>query len=328
MTFYVTCHKHAAPFLENYLSAIHENENTESYVKPTKAQDVHFIFFTLLRAEHSRPLFGKWMVFKHFDEIDETWEMIRTAVAEDKLQGSPVASVSSMRYNPSMSGPGPDTSGVICVYTQEHDMDAIGFKLIEMAKQDIKYKTDQASINGEYSFTGSRPVSLKTIYWNNGRPSFVCEDRPCYGTSYKREDIWHLNVVDAPESLKYGEIHGRWVLSLEYAGLTGLWHFLKEQIESPEENFGVIRMVCPPKRVRKSQTEMPEFHLYTNKANKKAVGLHVIKFVGDDIVYEYKPQKYGHTARPEVLYWNDGEPDYEVVKRKGITKNWRTGEDN
>ena len=267
------------------------------------------------------------MIFKHLNKIDETWEMIRRAIVEDNLQGSRYAAVSCMRYNPSIGGPGEQTCGVICVYTQEHDMDAIGFRLIEMVKHDIKYKTDQASINREYSFTGSGPVSLKTIYWNNGMPSFVCEDGACFGTSYEQEDIWHSNVVDAPESLKYGAIHGYWVLYLKYAELTRLWHFLKKQIESHRKNFGVIRMVCPQKRVRNSPTEMPEFHLYTNKKNMKAVGLRLIRFVERNIVYQYKQQKYGHTARPEVLYWNNGEPDYEVVRRKGITKNWRTGED-
>ena len=295
-------------------------------MKPTQVYDAHFIFFTLLCAEINK-FFGKWLVFKHWDEVDETWEMVRMAVAENNMQGSQHAAVTCKKYNPSMGGPGPNTVGVINVHTQEHDIDAIGFKLIEMVKQDIKYKTDQASINGEYSFTGSRPVSLKTIYWNNGRPSFVCKDGPCRVTSYEIEDIWHLNVVDAPASLNYGAIHGRWVLFLEYAVLTGLWHFLKKQIESQEKNFGVIRMVCPPKRVRSSPTEMPKFHLYTNKMKKSTVGLYLIKFVERDIVYEYKPQKSGYTARPEVLYWNDGDPDYEVVRRKGITKNWRTGED-
>ena len=29
----------------------------------------------------------------------------------------------------------------------------------------------------------------------------------------------------------------------------------------------------------------------------------------------------------ETLYWNEGEPDYEEIRRKGITKNWQTGGD-
>ena len=31
--------------------------------------------------------------------------------------------------------------------------------------------------------------------------------------------------------------------------------------------------------------------------------------------------------RYETLYWNNGEPAYEIVKRPEITKNWRTEKD-
>ena len=274
-----------------------------------------------------REIIGKWMVFKRFDTLDDTWEIIRTAMIQDELQDCIFAGVSTMRYNPSMGGPGSDTTGVICVYTEEHNMDAIGFKFSELVKKDIKYKTERATCNREYSFTGPGRVSIKTIYWNNGRPSFECEDRPCYGTSYRREDIWHLNVVEAPKTLNLGAVHGRWVLFLEYEDLTRLWHFLKKQIESEKSNFGVIRMVCPSKRVRNSPTEKPEFHLYTNEESKRLVGLQMIRIVKSDIVYQHKPRQSGPQVKEEILFWNDGEPAYERVRRKGITKNWRTGED-
>ena len=104
-----------------------------------------------------------------------------------------------MRYNPTKGCPGPSTSAVICVYTEEHNMDAIGFKLIEIAQQDIKYKTNSDSWAGKYVHTGFKNVTIKTIFWNNGRPSFLCEDKPCYGTSRDKEDIWYLNVVEAPK---------------------------------------------------------------------------------------------------------------------------------
>ena len=86
-------------------------------------------------------------------------------------------------------------------------------------------------------------------------------------------------------------------------------------------------MVCPPKRNRKSPEEKPEFHLHTNWEKKRAVGLKLIRMVKRDIVYQYKPQGDDPPPRDEVLFWNDGEPHYERVQRRGITKNWRTGED-
>jgi hypothetical protein len=273
------------------------------------------------------PTLGKWMVFKHYDEIDAAWEAIRTAMAKDELQGCEHAKCSTMRYHPSCEGPGPSTTAVICVYTKEHNMEAIGFKLIELVKQDIKYKTDADTLSYKYTHAGSGKVSIKTIFWNNGKPSFECVDKPCYGTSYKREDIWHLNVVTAPEPLRSRHVHGRWILYLEYEELTDMWHLLKDTIESKDDNFGIIRMVCPPKRVRSSQTESPVFHVYTSKEDYKSVGNKLIRLAKRDIDFECKPQ-YSNDKQGvlDTLYWNDGEPDFEKVGRKGITRNWRTGE--
>ena len=67
-------------------------------------------------------------------------------------------------------------------------MDDIGFKLIEIVKQDIKYKTDEDTQSYKYTHAAwFREVTFKTIFWNNGKPSFQCEDKPCYGTSLRRE---------------------------------------------------------------------------------------------------------------------------------------------
>ena len=41
--------------------------------------------------------------------------------------------------------------------------------------------------------------------------------------------------------------------------------------------------------------------------------------------YDRKPVNGDVQAVLETLYWNDGEPDYERIHCKGITKNWRTG---
>ena len=54
------------------------------------------------------------------------------------------------------------------------------------------------------------------------------------------------------------------------------------------------------------------------------MGLVLVNVVECNIMFEFK--KNLKDLRPVTLYWNDGEPDYERVRRKGITKNWRTGE--
>ena len=109
--------------------------------------------------------------------------------------------------------------------------------------------------------------------------------------------------------------------------MTSLWHFLKEIIESKESNFGVIRMVCPPKHNRNSPDESPVFHLYTSSSHKTIVGKEVIKIVERDLIFEYKPRHNKLPCLWETMFWNDGEPAYERVSRKGITRNWRTGEE-
>ena len=89
-----------------------------------------------------------WYVFKDLDEINETWEKIQTTTVNDDLQGCVLVTCSTMKYNPTMPGSGPSTTGVICVYIEEHNMDTIGFKLIEIVQQDIKYKTESDSLAG------------------------------------------------------------------------------------------------------------------------------------------------------------------------------------
>ena len=311
------------------------DENVESLQKPTEVYDSFHVSISIPTLDikvkiKGLDFFGEWLVFKNFDEIDDTWEKIRTSVVTDSLQGCVHAVCTTMKYNPTQEGPGPRTTGVIGVYTEEHDMDTIGFKLIEIAQQDIKYKTVSDSLAGKYVHTGDGKVTIKTIFWNNGKPSFVCEGKPCYGTSRYKEDIWHLNVVEAPKEFIPQEIFGRWILELENEELTPLWHILKDKIECKTDNFGVAGMVCPPKRNRSSAEEKAVFQLYVAKEWKHLVGYKLIDLVKTDIVFEHKRRNNSDSRRShhyETLYWNNGEPAYEIVTCPGITKNWRTGED-
>ena len=164
------------------------------------------------------------MAFKHFDEIDETWEKICKAIASGKLCGCEWAKCSTMRYDPTMEGPGPSTSVVICVHTKKDNMKDIGFKLIRIVKQDIWYKTNETTEKREFSFNAGKPVTEKTIYWNHGRPSEKCIGPKSWGITFK-EDIWHLNEINAPEPCLEA-IDGQWILTLKYEELTALWYYL------------------------------------------------------------------------------------------------------
>ena len=100
--------------------------------------------------------------------------MIQKAVESGEL-GATGAKSSTAMESPSSSGRQGSSSrvGVICVYTSEETMDEVGLKLVYMVKQDIRYKTDEATRQGVYASTGHKGVALKTIYWNDGEPSFV-----------------------------------------------------------------------------------------------------------------------------------------------------------
>ena len=267
------------------------------------------------------------MVFRHFDEIDKTWAQIRTAVLDNALNGCVVASCSTMLYNPTASGPGPQTTGVICVFTDQYNVNKVGFKLVEMVEHDIKYKLDKDSRDYKYVHVGAGKVSIKTIYWNGGRPSFSFQGRSCYSTSYMREDTWHLNVVKAREPLASHSVHGRWILFMGYFELTGFWHFLKQLIESKDDNFGVIKMVCPHKRSYSSPTEVPVFHVYTSDKTRKTVGNKLIHLIKRDICYEYKPRGLDTSRHIDTLFWNNGEPGDEMIECEGITKTWKTAQE-
>ena len=120
---------------------------------------------------YSQETLGKWLVFKRSERLDKTWHMIRKAVESGEL-GATGAKCSTAKDNP-LKYPRNSNKGVICVYTSEETMDEVGFKLIHMVKQDIRYKTDEATLKGEYIVTGYKKVTVKTIFWNDGEPGFT-----------------------------------------------------------------------------------------------------------------------------------------------------------
>ena len=282
-------------------------------VRPSQITDAYAVTMTVPKhSDENEKLYGQWVVFRNYDELDETWDMIVKAMRNDELQGCSYAKCSTRMYHPTSSGPGPSTSDVISVCTYEHNVDAIGFKLVELVQHDIKCKTVAATGENEYVHAGSGKVTIKTIYYNDGSPSFDLKGDMQYDQSHQLretcEDKWHLNVVDCPGFSPDSSYYGRWILTLEYLELTSLWQFLKTKIEVEKEKFGILRMVCPPKCNYKSPTEKPEFHIYTEKECVKVVGFRLIKLLKHDIVYELKN---GH-RRYKTLLWNDGSPSYNA----------------
>ena len=143
-----------------------------STVNPTTVTDHYWV---RVNAPHkitsSEETFGKWLVFKQLEELDEIWHMIRKAVESGEL-GALCIKCSTAMPDPSSYPIDPSNKGVICIYTSENAIDEVGFKLVHLVKQDICYKTEEATRQGLYIRKGCRNVSLKAIYWNDGEPSF------------------------------------------------------------------------------------------------------------------------------------------------------------
>lgn len=62
--------------------------------------------------------------------------------------------------------------GVICVYTTKEAIDEVGLLLIQNVRHTIRYKTDEATLKGLYAFKGHGKDTIRTLYWNDGKPSF------------------------------------------------------------------------------------------------------------------------------------------------------------
>jgi hypothetical protein len=119
----------------------------------------------------SGKVLGKWLVYPSVANTSEVWRRISSAVASGVL-GSPQAKVSTMSH-PKYNG-----NHVICVYTTKERMDEVGLLLIQIAKQNLYYKTDAATGEGRYSnnsekVTNSEDISVRQLYWNKARPVFT-----------------------------------------------------------------------------------------------------------------------------------------------------------
>ena len=157
------------------------------------------------------------MVFKHFDEVNDSWKKI---VEDDKLGGCSSAKCSTLYYQPSGFGPGPLTESIIRITSSRQSVDAVGLELIQLVRQDIPFD----------SLGESHKPTTKVLYYNHGRPSLKLMGDRCPGTSPNRRDIWHLNIVTCPGLLHTESDYGRWILTLECKDLTKLWHILKEKM--------------------------------------------------------------------------------------------------
>ena len=294
-----------------------DGELLNSTANPTEVTDHSHVCIYSPNKDDTKSALGKWMVFRPFSQLDETWHMIRNAVETSQLSEYAIeAACTTLFYHPRCSGPGPKTGGVICVYTTVENVDQAGHILIRMVEHDIKYKTEEATSDGVYVWRNidGNSVCMKTLYWNDGNPSYELQGKTCYGPKQYVVDEWRLNVATAPESImSIDEVYGRWVVTPEFDNLTGLWHFLKRAIESGK--LGPVEMVCPPKMNRLDPTEDIVFLIYTAYKNKEFIGVTLTTILGKDIAYQLgdsaiRASRTGTITYNHRVLWNDGEPVY------------------
>ena len=278
------------------------------------------------------PGYGKWFIFRNFEDLNETWRELNDEVASGRLKVVGMK-CSALYYDPLCTGAGPRTIGKIAVYTNKGDCVEVGMELVKLVQHDIKYKTTETTLTkGMFSHLPVvHPITSLTMFWNDGNP-YASEHQkpgtnlcpaPCRNDrrNYEPEkDIWKLNIVEGQTQEHF---HGKWIIVSNYntksgINITNIWHKLKAKIEAGE--LPVIRMECP---APKYHGEAPEVHISTSQRNMDAVGEAIISMVEHDILYVIGDGLF--RADEKNLFWNSGRPNYEDAQqtRPGITGNWR-----
>ena len=129
------------------------------------------------------PGYGKWLIFRNLEDLEETWRELIDEVASGRLKVVGMK-CSTLYYNPLRTGAGPRTTGTISVHTSEDDYIEVGMELARLTQHDIKYKRNENTIKGMFAHlpgTAKRITSL-TIFWNDGEPYVSESVQPRTGT--------------------------------------------------------------------------------------------------------------------------------------------------
>jgi hypothetical protein len=179
----------------------------------------------------SEAILGKWLVYPSVANTSEVWRSISSAVASGAM-GSPQAKVSTISH-PEFKG-----NHVICVYTTKERMDEVGLLLIQIAKQNLHYKTNAATGEGIYSNNSEGRISVRDLYWNKARPVFTT--KPSIMTAAKSRS----------SARKAAEKETEPALSLRFDGptvtLTGMLHCVPLHLQRFEIGKTSVVLVREP----------------------------------------------------------------------------------
>ena len=234
--------------------------------------------------------YGKWLVFRKHEHLDEMWHTIRRQIESGEL-GCTTAKSSTMFCNPFSTGGSSQKSGVICVYTSKEDMDEVGLRLIQLVQNTIRYKTDEATLSGKYSCRGSGKITCRTIYWNDGMPSFEksptspsSKSPPATGAGKPMmRSVMSQNLVRPRNPIPGEKYFGKWVIVVDFDRTTKVWHLIKQQVENGE--LPALEAECP----ESARGEKPAIHIYTSEERVDEVGEYILRhIVGSGTVISYE----------------------------------------
>ena len=264
--------------------------------------------------------YGKWLFFKNFEDLNETWCVIREEFRSGRL-GVLGVKCSTLMYSPLRCGTGPKTTGRINVFTKKEDKMEIGMKLIQlsMIQHDIMYKTMEDTVNNKRI--------TEPLFWNSGCPSLEHSGPRCPRSS--RDDVnnydpsadrWKINVVIGSWQYASERVNGKWIVKSNDdkkspVNITKLWHTLKQKVEIGE--IPTIKMECPPSHQHPTNNDSPEIIVFTSNDNMTDVGKKIISVVKYDIEYVIGDGSFRDDYK--TLYWNGGDPGYD----QGPQGNWR-----
>ena len=312
-----------------------ELDELDSSVNPSTVTDRYWVYCWHPQEELLDETYGKWLVFrpKASGELDKIWHVIRQCVeAKEFGDGCTAAKCSTALENPNEAPVG-SPKGVICVYTTQKAINEVGLLLIEKVCQTIRYKTDETTLKGLYAFKGHGKVTMRTLYWNDGKPSFGPRTLPPdVNPTSINDDAWVYckpPPILAPQSQDIRKsISGNWLVFEPMESLDETWHMIRHAIESREFGKGCIGARCST--AFKPQAVSPDsdgvIMVTTTDEGRNEVGMILIHKVQRNILYkafELGPplrmasrQPHSRWSKKPVktwLYWNNGEPSFDKI---------------
>ena len=307
--------------LDEYESESDSGYEYDSSVNPSSVVDHYWVWCSPPWEHLLGETYGKWLVFKSMPtgELDEMWHTIVQCVENGEFgEGCTGAKCSTTRENPDEAPVG-SRNGVICVYTTTEAMDGVGLLLIQKVRQTIRYKTDETTLAGRYAYKGHGKVTVRTLYWNDGQPSFGPRTLPAdVNPTSIIDDVWVYCTPPsslATDGAALAAYHGKWLIFEPMVSLDETWHTIRRAVESGEFGKGYKGARCSTSFRPNNTDSDGVIQVSTTKEGMEEVGMKIINKLKRDILYRHKnpaqaDRYHGRPLTTTWLYWNDGQPSF------------------